>query len=328
MVADPSVPHPASPDADRVCVNCGKVVDLDRKRLCNHCGLPFRAASAQEPLIEERGYLGRQMLKGAATLAFAVLPLGALTILSRDLGTLLGFSIVAIAGVAAVAFAWRRPLPGGILVALAGIVPFIAEVIVDASGAPDPPSRYWLFWFFPGGLVGGALFLAAAFWWAPPPSEAGRKVEGTGRPGHVGAVERVRREAVGLAVLVAVGFLFFVLAVMASYAEQPGGTFTAPDWLLAGWPLLLVGAGVLGYREDRARGSFIAGLVAAVVAIGSMLIAPMITGHEALQAAPGEGIGEVWLVIGLMVVGGGLFGLLGGGILALVGGLSRRRAHR
>lgn len=25
----------------RVCINCGKVVDPYREKLCNHCGLPF-----------------------------------------------------------------------------------------------------------------------------------------------------------------------------------------------------------------------------------------------------------------------------------------------
>ncbi len=31
-----------SPDTiGRVCVHCGKIVDPDRERLCNHCGEPF-----------------------------------------------------------------------------------------------------------------------------------------------------------------------------------------------------------------------------------------------------------------------------------------------
>ena len=326
MSGNSSVPESRSTDAGRVCIHCGKIVDPDRKRLCNHCGLPFRDGSELGPALEEPGLAGRQLLKVLATLAFVLPPLGPLASLSNDSGTLLGFSIVVIAGVAALVFAWRRPLPGGILVALVGIVTFIAGLIVGATTATDPTRLYWTFWFFPGSLVGGALFLAAAFWRAEP-SERGLIRPATEGPGPGGLVAGIRREAVGLAVLLAAGLLFFVFSVVAEHPDQPGRAFTVPDWLLAGWPLLLIGAGVLGYREDRVRGSFIAGRVAAVVAIGSMLIAPRITGHEGLQAAPGEGIGEVWLVIGLMIVGGGFFGLLGGGIMALIEGLSRGHAR-
>ena len=158
----------------------------------------------------------------------------------------------------------------------------------------------------------------------PEPSEPGAKREGAGSPGRISLVEGARRDAVGLAVLVVVGLVFVVLALSASYPAQAGQTFAVPEWLFVGWPLLLVGAGVLGYREGRARGAFVAGLVAAVVAIASILIPPMITGHEAIQAAPGEGIVEVWLAVGLMIVGGGFFGLLGGGITALIGSRPRR----
>jgi len=160
----------------------------------------------------------------------------------------------------------------------------------------------------------------------PEPPEPGAKRVGAGGrgPGRISLVERVMREAVGLAVLVVVGLVFVLLALSASYPAAPGQTFAVPEWLLVGWPLLLVGAGVLGYREGRARGAFVAGLVAAVVAIASILIPPMITGHEAIQAAPGEGIVEVWLAVGLMIVGGGFFGLLGGGITALIGSRPRR----
>ncbi len=312
MSGNSSVPESRSTDANRVCIHCGKVVAPDRERLCNHCGLPFHGGSDGEPALEEPGLAGRQLLKVLATLAFVLPPLGPLASLSNDPGTLLGFSIVVIAGVAALVFAWRRPLPGGILVALVGIVTFIAGLIAGATTATDPTRLYWTFWFFPGSLVGGALFLAAAFWRAEP-SERGLIRPATEGPGPGGLVAGV--------------LLFFVCSVVAEYPDQPGRAFTVPDWLLVGWPLLLIGAGVLGYREDRARGSFVAGLVAAVVAIGSMLIAPMITGHEGLQAAPGEGIGEVWLVIGIMIVGGGFFGLLGGGIMALIDGLSRGHAR-
>jgi hypothetical protein len=52
--------HPDSPStgAYRACVNCGKPVDPDRKRLCNHCGLPFATEaeavrSAREPAPAE-----------------------------------------------------------------------------------------------------------------------------------------------------------------------------------------------------------------------------------------------------------------------------------
>ncbi len=326
MSGNPSVPESQSTDADRVCIHCGKVVAPDRERLCNHCGLPFHGGSDGEPALEEPGLAGRQLLKVLATLAFVLPPLGPLASLSNDPGTLLGFSIVVIAGVAALVFAWRRPLPGGILVAVIGIVTFIAGLIVGATTATDPTRLYWTFWFFPGSLVGGALFLAAAFWRAEP-SERGLIRPATEGSGPGGLVAGVRREAVGLAVLLAAGLLFFVFSVVAEYPDQPGRAFTVPDWLLAGWPLLLIGAGVLGYREDRVRGSFIAGLVAAVVAIGSILIALMIAGREGPRAAPGEGIGEVWLVIGLMIVGGGFFGLLGGGIMALIDGLSRGHAR-
>ena len=160
----------------------------------------------------------------------------------------------------------------------------------------------------------------------PEPPEPGAKREGAGSPGRISLVEGARRDAVGLAVLV-VGLVFVVLALSASYPAQAGQTFAVPEWLFVGWPLLLVGAGVLGYREDRACGAFVAGLVAAVVAIASILIPPMITGHEAIQAAPGEGIVEVWLAVGLMIVGGGFLGLLGGGITALIGSLPRRVGH-
>lgn len=327
MSDNPSVSDPALTDADRVCAHCGKVVASDPKRFCNHCGLPFRGGSDGGPAIDEPGlYLRQLLLKTLGTVAFALPSLGPLSSLSSDQGTLLGFGIVVIAGLAALVFAWRRPLPGGILVALVGIVPFIVELIMDATGAANPPSRYWLFWFFPGGLVGGALFLTAAFWRAPAPSEADPKREGAEGPGRVSLVERVRREAIGLAVLVVVGLVF--LAVLAAYPYEPNTNALLPGAItLVGWPLLLVGAGVLGYRQDRARGSFIAGLVAAVIAMVGMGVALVIAGQTLFQVGEGEWIGEAWLVVGLAIVGGGFFGLLGGGITAMVGGLPRRRAH-
>jgi hypothetical protein len=318
MSANLSVPDPPSTGDDRACVNCGRVVNPDRERLCNHCGLPFRTVSAEGPPIEEPGSVGRMLLKLVATLAVALPPLGPLSSLSRDPGTMLGFGMVVIASAAAVVLAWWRPLPGGILVALVGSVCFIVELIVDATGAADPSSRYWLFWFFPGGLVGGALFLAAAFWRAPGPSEGAERAAAE-PPGRVSLVERLRREAIGLAVLVVVGLVF--VAVVASYPEglDPTSNQAIPAAILVvGFPLLLAGAGVLGYREDRARGSFVAGLVAAVVAMVGILIAATITGQQVLQVGEGEWIGEAFLAAGLAIVGGGLFGILGGGITALV----------
>ncbi len=326
MSDNPSVSDPASTDADRVCVHCGKVVAPDRKRFCNHCGLPFRDGSDGEPAIEEPGSAGRMLLKTFATLAFLLPALGPLLSLSRDPVTLLGFGIIVIAGLAALVLAWRRPLPGGILVALVGIVPFIAELILDATGAADPSSRYWLFWFFPGGLVGGALFLAAAFWRAPQPSEAAPEQEAAEGRFRVSLRERVRREWIGLAALVAVGLVF--LAVLAAYPYEPNIDALLPDAIiLAGWPLLLVGAGVLGYREDRARGSFITGLVAAAIAMVGMGVALAIAGQTLFQVGEGEWIGEAWLVVGLAIVVGGFFGLLGGGITAMIGRLPRLLAH-
>lgn len=245
---------------------------------------------------------------------------------SRSPGTLLGFGIIVIAALAALALAWRRPLPGGILVALGGLVPFIVELFLDATGTADPSSRYWLFWFFPGGLVGGALFLAAAFWRAPQPSEGAPEREGAEGPGRVSLHERVRREWIGLAALVAVALVF--LAVLGAYPYEPNTDALLPDAIiLVGWPLLLVGAGVLGYREDRARGSFITGLVAAAIAMAGMGVALAIAGQTLFQVGEGEWIGEAWLVVGLAIVGGGFFGLLGGGITAMIGGLPRRLTH-
>ena len=309
---------PRSPD-DRVCVHCEKVVDPDRERLCNHCGLPFRGGSEVRPAIEAPGSAGRLVLKPYATLAFVLPALGSLSSLSDDPGTRLGFLIVVIAAAAALVFAWRQPLAGGILVALVGSVTFVAELILDASGAPDPSSRYWLFWFFPGSLVGGTLFLAAAFWRAPEPSEPGRTREGAGGPGRVSLAERVRREAIGLAVLVAVGLVFVV--VMASYESWTDTALAGAlsrAILLAGFPLLLVGAGVLGYREDRARGAFVAGLAAAVLACAGLEVAVKTTGQTLFKVGEGEWIGEAYLAVGLLIVGGGFFGLLGGGLMALI----------
>jgi hypothetical protein len=215
MSATLSESNPPSTGDDRVCVNCGKTVNPDRKRLCNHCGLPFRAGSDVGPAMEDAGFTGRQLLKILATLAVTLPPLGPLSSLSDDQGTLLGFFSAAIASAAALVFAWRRPLPGGILVALVGSVPFIVELTVDASGATDPSSRYWLFWFFPGGLVGGALFLAAAFLGTPAPVEAGPKREGAEGSGRVSLVERARREAIGLAALVVVGLVLGLVRELA-----------------------------------------------------------------------------------------------------------------
>jgi len=53
MDVNSSLSDPASTDADRVCVHCGRVVNPDRERLCNHCGLPFRAHSAGAPPGEQ-----------------------------------------------------------------------------------------------------------------------------------------------------------------------------------------------------------------------------------------------------------------------------------
>jgi len=294
----------------------------------NSGGLPFRGGSDGGPAIEEPGLAGRVALKILATLAFALPPLGPLSSLSSDLGTLLGFWVVVIAGVAAVVFAWRRPLPGGILVALAGIVPFIAGLIVGAITAIEPVRLYWTFWVFPGGLVGGALFLAAAFWRAPEQREAGQQRGGAEGLGRVSLGERVRREAIGLAALVVVGLVF--AAVVASYPNGTDLTSNQPvpgAIMLAGFPLLLVGAGVVGYRLDRARGSFVAGLVAAVVAMVGTGVAAAIAGWPFLQVGEGEWIGEAYLVAGLAIVAGGFFGLLGGGIVALIRGLAHRLAH-
>jgi hypothetical protein len=234
-----------------------------------------------------------------------------------------------LANAAAVVFAWRRPLPGGILVALVGTVPLVIELIVGAAGVGDPSSRYWLFWFFPGSLVGGALFVAAAFWRRPEPSEAGRRREGAEGTGRVSLAEHVRQEAIGLAVLVLVGLV--LVGLVASY---PNGTDLTTNQavpatiLVAGFPLLLVGAGVLGYREDRARGSFVAGLMSAAVAVVGIEVALKITGQTLFKVGEGEWIGEAYLVAGLAIVAGGFFGLVGGGVAALFGGLSRRPAHR
>jgi hypothetical protein len=195
---------------------------------------------------------------------------------------------------------------------------------LDATGAYDPSSRYWLVWCFPGGLVGGALFLTAAFWRAPRPSEAAEREAAEPRA-RVGLVERARREAIGLVALGVVGLVF--VAVMASYPSST--TELLPNAiLLGGFPLLLVGAGVLGYREDRARGSFVAGLVAAVVAILGIAVALAIVGRALLQVGEGEWIGEAGLAAGLAIVGGGFFGLLGGGITALLRGMRGGPHHR
>lgn len=294
----------------------------------DNSGLPLRRGSEVGPATEGPGLAGRVVLKILATLAFVLPPLGPLSSLSNDVGTLLGFWIAVIAGAVAVVYAWRRPLTGGILVALTGIVPFIAGLIVGAITAIEPVRLYWTFWFLPGGLVGGALFLAAAFWRAPEPSEAGQQREGAEGSGRISLVERVRREAIGLAVLVVVGLVF--AAVVASH---PNGTDLTSNQalpaaiLVAGFPLLLVGAGVLGYREGRARGSFVAGLVTAVVAVVGMDVALAIAGQTLFTVGEGEWIGEAYLAAGLAIVGGGFFGLLGGGLMALIGGLSRRPAH-
>lgn len=310
VFTDQSAPIPPAHDDGRVCVNCGKTVDRDRERLCNHCGLPFRSASAARPTIEEPGSDGRLLLKLCATLAVILPPLGPLSSLSTDPGTLAGFLCLVIAAAAAVAFAWRRPLPGGILVAGVGSVAFIADLVLDAAGAPDPSSRYWLFWLFPGGLVGGALFLAAAFWKVQAPAET------AGREGAAGLGRRVRREALGIAVLMVVELVF--LSVMASYPSDT--TELLPNAvLLGGSPLLLVGAGVLGYREDRVRGSFVVGFAAAVVAIAGMAFALAVTGHDVIRVGEGEWIGEAFRAAGLAIVGGGFLGLLGGGVAALLG---------
>lgn len=326
MSAESSAPGPSPTGADRVCVNCGKVVSADRKRFCNHCGLPFSTVTGEALPSEEPGYGGRLLLKVVATMAFLFPVVGPLSSLPTDQGTLLAFWSVAIAGTAAVVFAWRRPLPGGILVALVGTVTFIAGLIVDATTDIEPTQLYWTFWFFPGGLVGGALFLAAAFWRAPGVSEAGVEVEGAVEPMRVGLVERARREAVGIALLVAVGAVFAVV-----FASNPDGA--GSNWLGAravffvGFPLLLVGAGVLGYREDRARGSFVAGLVAAVVAVVGIEIALRSVGQTLFTVGEAEWIGEAYLAGGLMIVGGGFFGLFGGGFMALIGGRSHRLGH-
>lgn len=328
MPANLSESNPPSTGDHHVCVNCGNTVNPDRKRLCNHCGLPFRTGSAEGSPVEESRLTGPQLLKFLATLAFVLPPLGPLSSLRSDPGTQLGFWSLAVAGAAAVAFAWRRPLPGGVLVALVGSVPFIAELVLDATGSPDPSSRYWLFWFFPGGLVGGALFLAAAFWRAPEPSEAAER-ETAEPPARVSLVERVRREAIGIAVLAVVGLAF--AAVVASYQGGTDLTSNAPvpaAILVGGFPLLLVGAGVLGYREGRARGSFISGLVAAAVAILGIAVALAIAGRALLQVGEGEWIGETSLAACLAIVGGGFFGLLGGGITALVRGTRGSSHHR
>jgi hypothetical protein len=62
------------PGVDRVCIHCGKVVDKDRQRLCNHCGLPFAAdgepyealVAANPPTIV-RTYRGPQQADTTAT---------------------------------------------------------------------------------------------------------------------------------------------------------------------------------------------------------------------------------------------------------------------
>lgn len=267
---------------------------------------------------------GRQVLKILATLAFVLPPLGPLPSVP-NVGSLLGVGVVAIAGIAALVYAWRRPLPGGILVALLGAVPFVVELLLDAAGAGDPASRYWLFWFFPGSLVGGALFVAASFWRAPRPSPAAPEKPPAGSTGG-GLVRRMRREAVGLAVLVVVGLVF--LAVLAWYPREPNTDALLPGAIiLVGWPLFLVGAGVVGYRLDRGRGSFVGGLVAAAVAMVGMGVALAMAGQPLLRVGEGEWIGEAWLAAGLAIVGGGFLGLLGGGIAALAGGASHRNAH-
>ena len=107
LPAGPAPAAPRSPD-DRVCVHCGKVVDPDRERLCNHCGLPFRDGSEVGPAIEAPGSAGRLLFKLFATLAFVLPPLGPLSSLSDDPGTRLGFLIVVIAAAAAL-----RRSPGG-----------------------------------------------------------------------------------------------------------------------------------------------------------------------------------------------------------------------
>jgi hypothetical protein len=272
------------------------------------------------------GYAGRLYLKACATIAFALPVLGPLSSLRHDTGTLLGFSVVVIACVAAVVSAWRRPLLGGILVAIVGTAPFIWEMIMDATGAADPSSRYWAFWFFPGGLVGGALFVWAAFWKAPRPTEAALLPTAGVGAAPVGLIGRLRREAIGIGILGVIGLVF--LAILALYPYQPQIQAVLPDAIIyAGFPLLLVGAGVLGYREDGARGAFIAGLGTAVVALTAMVGALLIAGQPVLQVGEGEWIGELFLVAGLMIIGGGFFGLLGGGIDAVLAGLVRRGTH-
>jgi hypothetical protein len=326
MCADPSIAGPTSSGADRICVNCGKVVSADRKRFCNHCGLPFSTVTGEALPLQQPGSSGRLLLKSLATIAFVLPVVGPLSSLPTDQGTLLAFWSVAVAGTVAVVFAWLRPLPGGILLAVVGTVSFIAGLIMDATTDIEPTQLYWTFWFFPGGLIGGALFLAAAFWRAPAALEAGEKVEGAAVRTRLGFLDRVRREAIGTALLVVVGLVF--AAVLASYAEGLGSDQPVPRAIfLVGFPLLLVGAGVLGYREDRARGSFIAGLVAAVVALGGIEVAQRIVGQTLFKVGEAEWIGEAFLVVGLMIVGGGFFGLFGGGIASLIDGLPRRHAH-
>lgn len=112
--------------------------------------------------------------------------------------------------------------------------------------------------------------------------------------------------------------------MFASYPDASNTNAPLPAAILVGgFPLLLVGAGVLGYREDRARGSFIAGLVAAVIAIAGIAVALATGGQTLFPLGEGEWIGEAYLALGLAVLGGGFFGLLGGGVTALVRGRPR-----
>ena len=155
---------------------------------------------------------------------------------------------------------------------------------------------------------------------------AGREAAGREAPAPVRLGERIRREAIGLALLVAVGLVFLVLLALYPWAQDHRSPIP-PAILLIGWPLFLVSAGVLGYRLDRARGSFVAGLVAAVVAMVGTAVATTMAGQPFLEVGEGEWIGEDYLLAGLMVVVGGFLGLVGGGIAALVRDGAHRPAH-
>lgn len=158
------------------------------------------------------------------------------------------------------------------------------------------------------------------------PGVAGRLLLNPQGPGRASLAERIRREAIGLAILVAVGLVF--LAELAWYPYEANASPSLPGAIvLVGWPLFLVGAGVLGYRLDGARGSFVLGLVAAVGAVVGNVVAAAIAGQPFLEVAEGEWIGEAYLAAGLLIVLGGFLGLIGGGIMALIRDTPRRPAH-